>query len=149
MCTEVYYTPRIGNCLSEQLHPAMPEQAETYGSKACRVERRLDSGSIGWQEAANSESDMDMSDRPVLTDRQKEIYEFMKDKIVNRGYGPTVREIGTHFDIRSPNGVMCHLKALEKKGLITRESHMSRAIQLTESPQESDEPAAGRSDCCR
>jgi repressor LexA len=72
---------------------------------------------------------------PVLTKRQKEIYDFLKDKIVNRGYGPTVREIGNEFGIRSPNGVMCHLKALEKKGLITRESHMSRAIQLTEAPQ--------------
>jgi len=67
-----------------------------------------------------------------LTSRQRDIYEFLKDKIVNRGYGPTVREIGHRFDIRSPNGVMCHLKALEKKGLITRESHMSRAIQLAE-----------------
>jgi repressor LexA len=75
------------------------------------------------------------STKPALTPRQREIYEFLKDKIVNRGYGPTVREIGAHFDIKSPNGVMCHLKALEKKGLITRESHMSRAIQLTESPQ--------------
>lgn len=76
------------------------------------------------------------STKPALTPRQREIYEFLKDKIVNRGYGPTVREIGAHFDIKSPNGVMCHLKALEKKGLITRESHMSRAIQLTESPQQ-------------
>jgi len=75
------------------------------------------------------------STKPALTPRQREIYDFLKDKIVNRGYGPTVREIGAHFDIKSPNGVMCHLKALEKKGLITRESHMSRAIQLTESPQ--------------
>jgi len=71
------------------------------------------------------------SPKPSLTIRQREIYEFVKDKILNRGYGPTVREIGTEFDIRSPNGVMCHLKALEKKGLITREAHMSRAIQLT------------------
>lgn len=70
--------------------------------------------------------------KPALTARQREIYDFLKDKIVNRGYGPTVREIGAQFGIRSPNGVMCHLKALEKKGLITRESHMSRAIQLTE-----------------
>lgn len=76
------------------------------------------------------------STKPALTPRQREIYEFLKDKILNRGYGPTVREIGAHFDIKSPNGVMCHLKALEKKGLITRESHMSRAIQLTESPQQ-------------
>jgi len=73
--------------------------------------------------------------KPALTARQREIYEFLKDLILNRGYGPTVREIGSQFGIRSPNGVMCHLKALEKKGLITREPHMSRAIQLTESPE--------------
>ncbi|WLD13178.1 transcriptional repressor LexA [Planctellipticum variicoloris] len=75
------------------------------------------------------------SNKPALTLRQREIYDFLRDKIVNRGYGPTVREIGLHFGIRSPNGVMCHLKALEKKGLITRESHMSRAIQLCDPPQ--------------
>jgi repressor LexA len=73
--------------------------------------------------------------KATLTERQQEIYDFIRDKIVNRGYGPTVREIGAQFGIRSPNGVMCHLKALEKKGLITRESHMSRAIQLTNPAQ--------------
>ncbi|MCA8983274.1 MAG: transcriptional repressor LexA [Planctomycetaceae bacterium] len=72
---------------------------------------------------------------PPLTEKQSAIYDFLKDKIMNRGYGPTVREIGNHFGIRSPNGVMCHLKALERKGLITRESHMSRAIQLTDQMQ--------------
>jgi repressor LexA len=66
-----------------------------------------------------------------LTTRQKEVYEFIREKIRNRGYGPTVREIGSHFNISSPNGVMCHLKALEKKGLIVREPNMSRAIMLT------------------
>lgn len=73
--------------------------------------------------------------QPPLTKRQKEIYEFLKEKIVNRGYGPTVREIGSQFGIRSPNGVMCHLNALEKKGLIKREANKSRAIQLTAEPQ--------------
>jgi repressor LexA len=71
----------------------------------------------------------------ILTPRQREIYEFVKDKIMNRGYGPTVREIGNEFGIKSPNGVMCHLKALEKKGLILREANMSRAIQLCDKPQ--------------
>ncbi|MBW3542657.1 MAG: transcriptional repressor LexA, partial [Planctomycetes bacterium] len=75
------------------------------------------------------------NERPALTARQQEIYDFLRDKIINRGYGPTVREIGTQFGISSPNGVMCHLKALEKKGLITRESHMSRAIQLADPPR--------------
>ncbi|QGQ22581.1 transcriptional repressor LexA [Gimesia benthica] len=70
-----------------------------------------------------------------LTERQQAIYQFLKDKIINRGYGPTVREIGDAFDIRSPNGVMGHLKALERKGLIKRKSHISRSIQLCDNAQ--------------
>ncbi len=80
-----------------------------------------------------------------VTDRQRAVYEFIRDKIRFRGYGPTVREIGRHFKIRSPNGVMCHLKALEKKQLITREPNMSRAIQLATEPAElRGLPLAGR-----
>jgi repressor LexA len=72
---------------------------------------------------------------PQLTTRQQEVYELIRDKIVHRGYGPTVREIGEQFHIRSPNGVMCHLKALEKKGLIRRGRNKSRAIELVGPPQ--------------
>ena len=68
------------------------------------------------------------------TSRQLEIYGFIRDKIHSRGYGPTVREIGLAFKIRSPNGVVCHLKALERKGLITRGKNMSRAIELVTEP---------------
>jgi repressor LexA len=75
-----------------------------------------------------------MADLDALTPRQREIYNFIRGKIQGRGYGPTVREIGLHFEIKSPNGVMCHLKALQKKGLIHREPNMSRAIQLLEDP---------------
>ncbi len=86
-----------------------------------------------------------MSIMDQLTERQREIYEFLRDKIRNRGYGPTVREIGDQFHISSPNGVMCHLKALEKKGLISREPNMSRAIQLAAEPiEERGLPLAGR-----
>ena len=71
-----------------------------------------------------------MPDLRNLTERQREIYEFIRSKIEGRGYGPTVREIGLAFEIKSPNGVMCHLKALEKKGLIKREGFSARAIEL-------------------
>ena len=74
----------------------------------------------------------DQSDQP--TERQMEIYGFIREKIRSRGYGPTVREIGQAFKIRSPNGVVCHLKALERKGLITRGKNMSRAIELVNEP---------------
>ncbi|MCU0878475.1 MAG: transcriptional repressor LexA [Pirellulaceae bacterium] len=69
-----------------------------------------------------------------LTTRQMAVFEFIKEKILARGYGPTVREIGEHFKISSPNGVMCHLRALEKKGLLRRvrkqERAVARAIEL-------------------
>ena len=77
-----------------------------------------------------------MADVVKLTNRQRAIYDFIADKIASRGYGPTVREIGSAFEIRSPNGVMCHLQALVKKGLISREPNMSRAISLLSSKRE-------------
>ncbi len=65
-----------------------------------------------------------------LTERQQNVYDMIRELIVKRGYGPTVREIGEHFGIKSPNGVMCHLRALERKGLIRRSPNKSRAIEL-------------------
>lgn len=67
-----------------------------------------------------------------LTKQQQSAYDFIRDKILSRGYGPTVREIGEHMNIKSPNGVMCHLRALERKGMLTRTANKSRAIELTE-----------------
>src|SRR3954462_2500846 len=61
-----------------------------------------------------------MADAPTITKRQHEILDFIRDKIENRGFPPSIREIGEAFKIASPNGVMCHLKALEKKGFIER-----------------------------
>ena len=66
-----------------------------------------------------------------LTERQREVYRFLRDLIRRRGYGPTVREIGDAFGIANPNGVMCHLRALERKGMIRRSPNKSRAIELT------------------
>jgi repressor LexA len=73
-----------------------------------------------------------MPDVSKLTDKQRQIYEFIKEKIESRGYGPTVREIGDAFGIQSPNGVMCHLNALVTKGFILRKDKSARAIQLVD-----------------
>ncbi len=69
-----------------------------------------------------------------LTRRQQEVYDLIRDLIQSRGYGPTVREIAETFEIRSPNGVVCHLRALERKGLIRRDPNKARAIELTQEP---------------
>jgi repressor LexA len=67
--------------------------------------------------------------RGVLTDRQREILEFITQSIRERGYPPTLREIGLQFGIRSTNGVNDHLRALEKKGHLQREDLKSRALR--------------------
>ena len=66
-----------------------------------------------------------------LTSRQQEILEFIRETIVTRGYGPTVRETAVYFGLRSPNTAACHLRALEKKGVITRDRLVARGISLT------------------
>jgi repressor LexA len=67
--------------------------------------------------------------RGVLTERQKAILDFITQSIEERGYPPTLREIGEHFGIRSTNGVNDHLRALEKKGHLQREDLKSRALR--------------------
>lgn len=63
-----------------------------------------------------------------LTDRQKQVYEFIRTNIAL--YGPTVREIAAGLGIKSPNGVVCHLAALEKKGYINRRKRVGRGIEV-------------------
>src|SRR5262249_54488693 len=54
---------------------------------------------------------------------------YIRQSIHERGYPPTLREIGAHMGIRSTNGVNDHLRALERKGYLTREDMKSRALR--------------------
>lgn len=64
-----------------------------------------------------------------LTARQEQVLSFIRQSIIDRGYPPTLREIGAHMGIRSTNGVNDHLRALERKGYLTREDMKSRALR--------------------
>lgn len=66
-----------------------------------------------------------------LTRRQSAILDFIRAYIATRCYPPTIREVCEHFDIRSPNGVMCHLRALQAKGVLVRDERIARGIRLT------------------
>ena len=66
-----------------------------------------------------------------LTQRQQMVLDFIRQSIVDRGYPPTLREIGARMGIRSTNGVNDHLRALERKGYLTREDMKSRALRPT------------------
>jgi len=67
-----------------------------------------------------------------LTQRQQAVLEFIVESIQDQGYPPTLREIGNHLGIRSTNGVNDHLRALERKGYLTREDMKSRTLRPTE-----------------
>jgi repressor LexA len=67
---------------------------------------------------------------PPLTPRQKAIYDFLLKSIREKGFAPSIPEIGRRFRIASTNGVFDHLKALEKKGYIHRVG--KRAIQIVD-----------------
>jgi repressor LexA len=65
-----------------------------------------------------------------LTARQEQTLDFIRQSIQERGYPPTLREIGEYMGIRSTNGVNDHLRALERKGYLRREDMKSRALKL-------------------
>jgi len=67
-----------------------------------------------------------------LTQRQQMVLDFIRESITTRGYPPTLREIGAKMGIRSTNGVNDHLRALERKGYLTREDMKSRALRPTQ-----------------
>ena len=67
---------------------------------------------------------------PPITARQERILAAIRDSIRDRGYPPTIREIGAAVGLVSPSSVTHHLKALERHGLLHREPHGSRAVDV-------------------
>ena len=77
-----------------------------------------------------------------VTERQRDILNFIKEFQAERGIAPTHREICDHFGFSSYGTVYKHLSLLEKKGLIRRDWNQKRGVELVEKP-ETREPAAG------
>jgi len=72
-----------------------------------------------------------MAETDDLTPRQRRILEFIADTVLDRGYPPTVREIGEKVGLASPSTVHAHLANLERAGLIKRDPTKPRALELT------------------
>jgi repressor LexA len=66
----------------------------------------------------------------MLTGRQREIYDFLSEYVRERGYPPTVREIGEAVGLASPSTVHAHLANLERAGLLKRDPTKPRALEL-------------------
>ncbi|HEX9092351.1 MAG TPA: transcriptional repressor LexA [Coriobacteriia bacterium] len=65
-----------------------------------------------------------------LTDRQRQILDFIKAEMRRKGYPPTVRDIGEAVGLSSSSTVHSHLAALEAKGLIRRDPSKPRALEV-------------------
>ena len=65
-----------------------------------------------------------------ISDKQREILEYMKSEILNKGYPPTVRDICEAVNLRSTSSVHSHLETLEKNGYIRRDPTKPRAIEI-------------------
>ena len=65
-----------------------------------------------------------------ITDKQREILEYIKKEILNRGYPPTVRDICEAVNLKSTSSVHSHLETLEKNGYIRRDPTKPRAIEI-------------------
>lgn len=66
----------------------------------------------------------------ILTDRQKQIRDFIQRSQEKQGYPPSLREIARHFGMVGTRAVEKHLAALERKGAL-RKGNGARALQLT------------------
>jgi repressor LexA len=66
----------------------------------------------------------------VLTKRQQEIFDFVKRYVGERGYPPTVRDIGKAIGLTSSSTVHAHLANLEKLGVLRRDPTKPRAIEV-------------------
>lgn len=69
---------------------------------------------------------------PRHSTKQDEIYKYLKSYTENKGYPPSVREIGDAVELSSTSTVHGHLKRLEEKGLIRRDPTKPRAIEILE-----------------
>jgi repressor LexA len=70
-----------------------------------------------------------------LTEKQKEVFEFLKDFLRKKGFPPTLREIASHFGLRGPKSPQKTLNILERKGYIRKVPGGSRAIEILSYPQ--------------
>ncbi|MCR5331424.1 MAG: transcriptional repressor LexA [Lachnospiraceae bacterium] len=67
-----------------------------------------------------------------ISTKQKEILEYIKDQIINRGFPPSVRDICEAVRLKSTSSVHAHLEALEKNGYIRRDPAKPRTIEIVD-----------------
>ncbi len=73
--------------------------------------------------------ELELTEEPELTRRQKDILQVVQDSIASYGYPPSIREIGAKVGLASPSSVKHHLDALQRMGLLSRSPGRPRALR--------------------
>ena len=71
--------------------------------------------------------------KKTLTDKQRQVLQFIRNQVQKHGSSPTIREIGHYMSITSTNGVRLHINALIKKGYLKKQEFIARGLELTSS----------------
>ncbi|HEV2086685.1 MAG TPA: transcriptional repressor LexA [Cryptosporangiaceae bacterium] len=120
-----------------RLSPVPAEPASPAGSDATPVV-----GAAPWSATATERPVVTAEVTAGLTSRQRRILEVIRDSVEERGYPPSVREIGDAVGLTSPSSVAYQLATLQKKGLLRRDPHRPRAVdvRIPGEPHELPEP---------
>lgn len=76
-----------------------------------------------------------------LTKRQRQVLDFIRERVALDGYCPSISEIGAQFGVTSISTIHRHLVVLGEKGYIKRRRHAKRFIELLESPKSTEQLA--------
>ncbi|MCP4900352.1 MAG: transcriptional repressor LexA [bacterium] len=87
-------------------------------------------------------------DQSYLTERQRDVLRFVRDRIADHGFAPTLQEISNEFGFSSTASAQKHIAQLERKGFLRREKHQKRglvlAAEVLSEINDSDLPLLGR-----
>lgn len=84
------------------------------------------------------ETDLDGN---ALTMRQRKVLQVIRESIADRGYPPSVREIGEQVGLKSPSSVAYQLDALQRKGLLRKDANRPRAVDIRPAEDVADDAA--------
>ncbi len=132
--TEVIHFAAAGEMPATEGHIRTVERVFAAIEQLCYAAREVQTGSF----SAGKRGDVTVSNGDQLTPRRREILDFIAQTTEERGYPPTVREIGAAVGLKSSSSVHHHLRVLEEQGYISRDGSLTRALRVASDDTEPD-----------
>ncbi|MGI8458612.1 MAG: transcriptional repressor LexA [Propionibacteriaceae bacterium] len=128
-------------------HPrrGRPRSADVEAQLAAAAQRRQEEKAVERAEATVSALPDGPVDATGLTPRQRRILEVIRDTVEDRGYPPSMRELGLEVGLASSSSVSHQLKTLQQKGFLRRDPNRPRALEVLLPGDDADETGIGDS----